>query len=231
MINDIDVICMTSGKCGSSTLRQTFLNNGFKTIKCHSVEDFEKQFGYDGLIDLIDKSCSNKKIYLIDSYRTPIERKTSSFFENISRLYPDYKTKTAEEIIKYFNENWLEQLENYQSIDSIMEYYNVENFTEFDFKKKYVIKEKDNKVFIKILYSDIKNWGSILSEIFNKQILISSRNIGCTKPYAIKYRIFKKKYKIPISYLNIIENDKSFKIFNTEINQKKYINKWKKKSI
>ena len=50
----------------------------------NNKKDFEKQFSYDGLIDLINRSSENKKLYIIDSYRTPIERKISSFFQNIN---------------------------------------------------------------------------------------------------------------------------------------------------
>ena len=90
-IDIVDVISMTSGKCGSTTLKTTFLKNGYKSIKTHSIDDFKKQ--YDGLIELINNSSKYKKVYLIDVYRTPIERKISSFFQNIKNHIPDYKKK------------------------------------------------------------------------------------------------------------------------------------------
>ena len=72
---EMDVICLTGGKCGSTTLRTTFTGNGYKCIKAHDKTCFKHQFKYDGLIDLIKRSSVNKQLFIIDSYRTPIERK------------------------------------------------------------------------------------------------------------------------------------------------------------
>ena len=63
-----------------NTLLKTFQQAGFKAIKTHNRNCFINQFGYDGLNELIQTSSKNKKLFIIDSYRTPIERKISSFF-------------------------------------------------------------------------------------------------------------------------------------------------------
>lgn len=225
-LDDINVICITGGKCGSTTLRETFSNNGFKTIKCHNKHCFNKQFGYDGLIDLIDRSSLNKKVYLIDSYRRPIERKISSFFENIRFNVPDYQDKNFEELNEIFINRYMKQIEEYESINDIMLHYGVELFSTFDFEKGYIKKEKDNIVFIKILYSDIQEWGKILSNIFNREIVVKSRNVTCNKEYSDKYEEFKREFKLPISYINEIKNKDSFKVFNTQEQQNVYIDKW-----
>ena len=99
----LDIICLVSGKCGSSSLNETFNRNGYKCIKTHSKDCFKKQFKYDGLIDIIKRSSLNKELYIIGSYRTPIERKISSFFQNIHKHVPNYKNKSCEELIDIFN--------------------------------------------------------------------------------------------------------------------------------
>ena len=66
-----------------------------------------------------------------------------------------------EELIDIFNSKYVNHLEEYHSINGAMDHYNVEHFTEFDFKKGYVKKEVGNIVFIKILYKDIDNWSNI----------------------------------------------------------------------
>ena len=142
ILPEVDVICLTGGKCGSSTLYNTFIKNGYKCIKVHNKSCFESQFKYDGLTDLIDISSKNKELFIIDSYRTPIERKISSFFQNIDKYLPDYKNKNTQELIKIFNTRYIDKLEEYHSIDPIMNEYGVETFDVFDFKKKYVIKKK-----------------------------------------------------------------------------------------
>ena len=78
-----DVVVLCGGKCGSSSLNQTFNRNGYKSIKVHSKAYFEALYKYDGLIDTINISSKSKVVYIIDCYRTPIERNISSFFENL----------------------------------------------------------------------------------------------------------------------------------------------------
>lgn len=226
---EVDVICLTGGKCGSTTLLHTFNKNGYKSVKIHNVYDYKLQFGDDKFIDFINKCSSNKKLYLIDSYRTPMERKISSFFQHIERDVPDYKNKTCKELIDFFNTNYLARLEEYHSINPIMKEYGVELFDSFDFKKRYVIKEKGNLVFVKILFSDINEWGSILSSIFNKNIVLHSSNLSSKKDYYSIYNEFKNKYTTLKSYIdNILKNDREFKIFNTPEQQDMYIKKWEK---
>jgi hypothetical protein len=231
ILTDIDIICLTGGKCGSSTLNRTFILNGYKSIKVHYKADFIEQFKYDGLIDLINNSSRTKKIYLIDSYRTPIERKISSFFENIHHHVPNYLDKSTEELIDIFNKKYIKHIEEYNSINPIMLEYGLELFDTFDFNKGYVIKEKNNIVFIKILFSDIKKWDIILSNILNKKIIIYNCNISSNKNYYSLYEEFKIKYKVPKSYLNDLKNNVDFNIFNTKIQQEKYIDKWSLNSI
>lgn len=235
MINklcDIDIICLTSGKCGSSTLNKTLKKNGYKSIKVHGKEDFINQYNYDGLIDLINESSKNKKIYLIDSYRTPIERKISSFFQNLKSHVPNYNEKTIKDLIDIFNTDFLQHIEEQESIDCIMLEYGLKLFDSFDFKKRYILKQKGNIVFVKILFSDINKWDKILSDILNKEIKMHDDNISSNKEYYKLYNDFKTEYKIPKSYIDDkLKNNKYFKIFNTLNEQKEYINKWLKSSF
>ena len=180
-------------------------------------------------------SIKNKKLYIIDSYRTPIERKISSFFHNIHVHVPSYKNKSCEELIDIFNTKYLNTIEEYHSINPIMEEYGVEPFNTFDFKKKYVIKKQGNLIFIKLLFSDISNWIDILSEIFNKKIIIppeQKQNLSKNKNYFSIYNEFKLMYKTKKSYINnILKNDKQFRIFNTQEQQELYINKYLESAI
>jgi hypothetical protein len=225
--NTFDVICLTGGKCGSTTLNATFKKNGYNSTKIHNIYDYKLQFGDDNLIKFINNSASNKTLYLIDSYRTPIERKISSFFQNINKHIPDYKNKTCEELIDTFNTSYLNHIEEYHSINPIMREYGLEPFDTFDFKKKYVLIEKGNLVFIKILFSDINEWSDILSEIFNKKIILEPSNISFKKDYFSIYSEFKSKYTTTKYYLeHILKYDREFTIFNTPEQQQKYIEKW-----
>ena len=232
MLNEIDVLVACGGKCGSSTLRETFLNNNLRSIKIHYKKDFEHQFKYDGLIDLIERSSKNKKLLIIDAYRNPIERKISSFFEHVGKHVSNYKEiNNIQTLINIFNNKYLNDIEEYHSINLIMDEYNIKHFENFDFKNRFIMKEHNNLVFIKILYSDIKRWDTILSYIFEKNIIMKNSNLTDNKPIYNLYNEFKKKYKVPINYINnILINDENLKIYNTQKERKEYINYWKHRS-
>jgi len=235
--NNLDILIFCGGKCGSSTLHKTLLNNGFKTTKVHCNFNFMclcNQYNKDKnktIFDVIDFNKKQKTIYIIDSYRTPIERKISSFFQNINKHVPDYEKKSIKELIQLFNKNFLIELENYKSIDELFQHYKLPFFKNFDFKNKYNILEKGNIKFVKIRFSDIGSWGNILKNIFNKNITIHNDNLSIQKPTNNVYNEFKSLYKIPKNSLHkILEKDDDFKIYCTIEEQTKYIKYWESKS-
>jgi hypothetical protein len=227
-LNDLDIIVYCGGKCGSSTLHNTFKKNGYKSFKIHNNNYFQylcNNFKKDinkTIYDVIDFNVNQcKPIYIIDSYRTPIERKISSFFQNIDNHISNYNKKTTEDIISIFNEKFLYELEDYHSIDEVMQHYGLDKFTEFDFKNKYNIVKKDNIIFIKIRFNDINEWSEILNKIFNKKINLHNDNLTITKPINKLYNEFKENYRLPEKYFNkYLINDIALNI---------YINYWKNK--
>jgi len=227
-----NVFIYCGGKCGSSTLFETFLKH-FKTTHVHSnyyyINILRKN---TSIFDVIDVSCKKHEyVYFIDSYRTPIERKISSFFQNLKLHLPNYKDLTIDDIIRFFNTKLIYRIEEYHSINEVMTYYNVPLFKTFDFDKKYNIVQKDNKVFIKVLFKNIDIWENIFNEIFSKQINLCNVNISEKKDISILYNEFKANYKVPKAYIETtLANDTEFKIYNTEEEQRDYINKWLEKS-
>jgi hypothetical protein len=236
MLYDIFIFC--GFKCGGVTLSRTFENNNYNVLHLHSFEH-KGMFSYysdiNNIKDTINESNKNKDIiYIIDSYRNQIERMISAFFQNIEVFLPNYNELSIEELICVFNNNYLNDKNNYNNynpINQIMTYYDAPLFKNFDFEKRYNILKKDNKVFIKILFKDIQIWDKILSEIFEKDIIIHSDNLTVNKSINNLYEKFKNEYKVPKEYLTIIENDKEFKIYNTPEEQKTYLDYWKNKSF
>jgi len=226
-MDNIDVFVYCSGKSGSSTLHSTFINNGYKSIHIHGDLEYrlnplnnELVSKHKKIFDLILYNMNqNKIIYIIDSYRLPIERKISGYFESF------YKEQTYDEVEKELD-NSLHLLEDYNSIDEILDYFNLPLFTSFDFKNKYNIINYKNVKFIKIRFCDIQNWDSILSKIFNKKITIIDDNLSKNKPYYNTSELIKNKYKIPFYIIYIVKNDFDFKIYNTKEEQKRYLDKW-----
>jgi len=233
---NIQVFVYCGGKCGSMTLTKT-MKQYFSTIHLHNNEYFPIEYKLNNkfsIFDVIDYNKNNyDNIYIIDSYRTPLERKISSFFNNIDTLHlPNYKKCKLRDIIHFFNKNKLYELEEYHPIDEVMTYYNVDCFDTFDFNKGYNIKIKDNIHFIKIRFNDIDKWSNILSEIFNMKINILSENISENKEYHKIYDNFKKFYYVPNKYFtNILQNDINFKIYNTKEEQQEYYKKWEQRLL
>lgn len=224
-----EVIVYCGAKCGGTTLAKTFQNNGYKTLHMHGEKSpgmFSCSVKLNSTIyDVVDNSCKSNKVYIIDSYRTPIERKISAFFQQINNKIDEYENLHIDELIKIFNEKHLNQ-ENYHPLNDIMAHYDLNNFENFDSDRGYNIIEKDNKVFIKIRFDDINNWSDILSKIMGKNITMHPDNLTKHKKSATLYNTFKNKYKPPKSYIDNVRKDDEFKIYNNYKKNAEYIYKW-----
>lgn len=231
-----NVFILCGGKCGGTTLANTFAKNNFSVTHLHGLKTkgmFSSNIDCNNTIQFLEKSCEKyENVYIIDVYRTPIERKISSFFQNISTDLPNYNNLSIQEIIDYFNNNLLCNLENYHPINQILNHYNIPLFNNFDFEKKNNMFKQDNKIFIKLLFKDIDEWSNILSIIFNKKIVIHNSNMTRNKPIYKLYKKFIENYKVPKSYMDkYLVNDINFKIYNSIEEQDNYINMWEKKQI
>jgi inorganic pyrophosphatase len=224
-----NVFVYCGGKCGSSTLFNSLNFKHFKTIQLYSNFYYKKITKQDkSIFNLIDDSCKFfNRVYIIDSYRTPIERKISSFFQNINKYLPNYEQMSINEINTFFKENLFNKIEEYHSINEVLLHYNVPLFSKFNFESRYNIAIQDNKIFIKILFKDIDNWDSILSEIFEENIKINPKNVTKLKKIKILYEKFKLNFRVPKNYIdNVLIKDVEFKIYNSEEDQRKYIEYW-----
>lgn len=231
-MNDIDVFVIAGGKCGSSTLKQTFSALKLKTIKSHNPTCFKHQFGYEGFFDTIVQSSKNKKLIIIDAYRTPIERKISSFFHNGERKIPNFLSMTTEEQIDLFNNDYLYRIEEQHIINQIYLRLNIPQIVSYDFKREYLYQRYKNIVIVKLHYNDIKNWGKRLTDIFRMPIKIVNDNVSKDKPYYENYKDFLNKYKVPKHYIeHKLVKDIEFKKFQTPEQQNTYITRWLEKSI
>jgi len=227
------------GKSGSSTLKKTFAENGYNSLHCHNSETYNDIMSSTKLnpnvFDIIEQSMiNNKHVTIIDSYRNPIERKISSFFENYRGHnvtarrdeVTGVQTYEYDDIIKQLDEQCY-YLEQYDSINEVLDYFNLPRFTSFDFVKKYNIVQYKNVTIIKLRFEDINEWGNILSEIFGKPITIFNENMSDNKKYAYIYNIVKNNYTISLDMLEYIEHYyPEFRIYNDPESQEKYINYW-----
>jgi hypothetical protein len=230
-MNNVEVFIIAGGKCGSSTLKQTFLTQNMFTIKSHNPKCFKKQFGYDGFFNTIIKSSKEKKLILIDAYRTPIERKISSFFHNGENKIPNFIKLTVDEQIILFNKNYLYEIENQHIIHTIYTHLKIPDKKVYDSNRNFFTQQYNNLIIIKLHYNDIKNWGSRLSHLLKRNITIENDNVSSEKQYYNNYRQFLKQYTVPKEYLTTeLPKDIEFKSFLSQKQQKEYINMWLKKS-
>jgi hypothetical protein len=240
-LHNIDVFVYCGGKCAGMTLRNTFQHKQKHTrcLHTHSNEEFKLNYNNCGNIhDLIlTNSAFHNKIYIIDSYRTPIERKISSFFQNINIDFPDYASKSMHELMIYFNYQYIYNVdpkqnnEDYHPIDELLEDMGIQEFSDFDFRKKYCVIKHKNLIFIKLRFQNIDKWEEILSEIMGTPITLHSDNFSETKSYYTLYQKFKKEYVVPKTYLESLKTNMAFIKYNSPNERSQYINYWASRSI
>lgn len=206
------------GKSGSKTLEKT-LSQYFTCVHTHGNYYFQKyvtkNMNYT-LYDAIKTSMNHfDQVYVIDSYRQPVERAISSSFQN--------KPNT---ILDTFNYNLLIG-ENYSCLEETLYELGIKSTHKFDFEKKYFLTKYKNVNIIKIRFSDIKDWGTILSKIFNMPITMCPDNLSINKSYYDNYLNVLQNIKIPKHYFRCLINSREFKKFNTPNETYQYIDKWK----
>jgi len=103
--NKADHFIYCGGKCGSTTLYSTLIKQYFKCSKLHSNEEYMSN-KKASIYDIISqRKKTNEKIYFIDTYRNPIERKISCFF---SLLNNEYYSLPMSDLFKKFNKEYIE---------------------------------------------------------------------------------------------------------------------------
>ena len=184
------------------------------------------------ILDIIKyNNFLGKNIYVIDIYRSPIEQKISTFFENIQSFHFNVpveilNTFDIPRIIKRFN-----QVFPYLQInDHYKTRYNIPYPEIFDFNKKFISIEIDGIKYFKIRLKDSKEWKNILKEILGIEIFIINDYETNKKPINTLFLSFKQEYKIPINLFNNIENNDELRYYYSDEERKIYLDSWIKKT-
>lgn len=230
------IFIYTPPKVGSTTLVTSLrvsLGKSFNTIHIHdeimlSVLTGIKDVKINDVLNYLSKK--GKNVYVIDVYRTPIERKMSEFFEKIS---PYHFNNTAKNISGYSMKRIIDRFNklfpHIENGDHYFEEYEIKEPILFDFNKKYTIQEINNIKYIKLRLSDSHLWGSILSNIFQSEVVIINDYKTEDKDIGNLYKKFKYEYKLPGNYFELIKNNKYFNFYLTEEERNKYLNIWRSK--
>jgi len=172
-----------------------------------------------------------KNVYVIDVYRSPIERKISAYFEKIG----SYHFNDKDENINNYNINKIiyrfNKIFPYIALgDHFIDKYNIPIPEKFDTVKKCLLLDVHGIKYIKLRLKDSKIWGYILGQIFKINMVMVKDYESTNKPIKDIYNQFKMEYKIPINLLNEIMHCKYFNYYYSEEERKEYYDEWIKKS-
>jgi hypothetical protein len=239
--DNVQYFVFCSNKTGSTTLYES-LRKKFgddSVMQAHGDKYFKKRTNsqYGNLKDLvINNSKKFNKIYIIDSYREPIDRCIALFFQDIYKHCPNWRSMTVDDLINFFNEKkYLYFLDSYHSYQRSWGYFDISTDVKFDFEKGYITRQQENIVFVKTRLKEAYRWDKIFSEIFNTDIKFDYHNDSKNKDYYNKYLEFKEKYKLPIEvkkqFLYVTKNSikKSWyemMKFMTKEEIKNYLERW-----
>jgi hypothetical protein len=152
------IFIYTPPKVGSTTLVSSLRVSLGKTYNIIHIHDDVMLSVLTGIHhisvnDIIKHLAMNgKNVYVIDVYRTPIERKMSEFFEKIS---PYHFNNSEENInnysIKRISDRFNKIFPHIENQDHYFDKYNIENPVPFDFENKYTIQIENWVVRLYIL--------------------------------------------------------------------------------
>jgi hypothetical protein len=172
-----------------------------------------------------------KDVYVINIYRSPIERKISTYFEKIG----SYHFNNTDGLVN--NYNITKVINRFNNIfpwinvsDHFIDRYNITIPQTFDHNNKHIMLVVNNIKYITLRLKDSNEWGRILTNIFGFHICTIKDYESSNKPINHLYNQFKTHYKIPINLLNEILNDKYFNYYYSDIEKKNYYNEWLDKS-
>jgi hypothetical protein len=230
------IFIYTPPKVGSTTLVSSLrvsLGKTFNIIHIHDEIMLSVLTGINGVLinDIINYLASiNKTVYVIDVYRTPIERKMSEFFEKIS---PYHFNNSEENInnypIKFIEDRFNKLFPYLENGDHYLDKYNILNPQPFDFEKKYTIQEINNIFYVKLRLCDTHLWANILSTILQAEIILITDYKTETKKIGDLYTKFKAEYKLPSNYFENIKQCKYFNFYFSEEERNNYLNNWQTK--
>ena len=168
-----------------------------------------------------------RDVYVIDVYRSPIERKISTYFEKIGAYHfnnTDEKVNTynIHKIINRFN-----KIMPHLAIgDHFTDKYNITIPGCFDFVNKYLLVKQNGINYIKLRLKDANIWSTILTKLLGFKICMVKDYESSNKPIKDLYIAFKNTYRIPLNLLNDINNCKYLNYFYSPSELKEYYNHW-----
>jgi len=228
------IFIYTPPKVGSTTLVSSLrisLGKSYNIIHIHDEVMLSVLTGIKGISvnDIIKYLGSHdNKVFVIDVYRTPVERKMSEFFEKIS----PYHFNNSEENIKNYSikrisDRFNKIFPHIENDDHYFEKYNISDPVPFDFENKYTIQIINNVNYIKIRLCDSHMWTTILSTIFQNDIVLITDYQTERKNIGELYKRFKLEYRLPINFFEELKSSKYFEFYYNEKERNSYLDSWR----
>lgn len=232
-LKKINVFVYCAGKTGSTTLHETFIRHRMQSLHVHNNWHYQtiilKNTSHT-LNDLLNYSVkTHKRVYIIDTYRNPIERKISSFFHNFRTWLPQNQHLTLNDVQDIFHKTIEEHIKDYSPFHDVCELFQIPVPEAFDFQNDYLRVDYKNITLIKLRFSSINRWSEILTQIFQMPIRLCDANITSHKQYFAAQKAFLKFYIPKVELLEEIRYDPYFQYFNTPAEQEEYLTNWKSK--
>jgi hypothetical protein len=207
-----------------------FGTDKFSVIHIHD-EEMLKVLGHINGITVNEIILYNKhlgkEVYVIDVYRSPIERKISAYFEKIGAYHfnnIDEKVNkyNIHKVISRFNK----LLPHLANGDHFIDKYDIKIPDHFDYNNRYLLVQENGIKYIKLRLKDASLWGPILTNIFGSRICIVKDYESANKPIKDLYLLFKSVYRIPQNLLDDIMQCKYLKYFYSTNEQQEYYKQW-----
>lgn len=172
-----------------------------------------------------------KTVYVINIYRSPIERKMSAFFEKICSYHFNCQDTVVnsfgiERIVTRFNNlfPWL------SSGDHFIHQYGLPlPLPPFDVSKRHLLTTHHGVHYVTLRLKDSAHWGHILSDLFQFDIRVISDYETSKKSIKDLYARFKRHYRIPTNLLEEQMRDECFMYYYSEQERQEYYNTWAQK--
>ena len=168
-----------------------------------------------------------RDVYVIDVYRSPIERKISAYFEKVGIYHfnttdENVNTYNFDKVINRFNKLF----PHIANGDHFMDVYNIPLPQTFDFNNKYLLIEHNGIKYIKLRLKDSGCWSNMLTNIFGLQICAVKDYESMNKPIKDLYTLFKSNYRLPSNFLTDIMNCKYLNYYYSPSEIQEYIGQW-----
>jgi hypothetical protein len=231
------IFVYSAPKVGSTSIVSSlriFGSDKFDIIHVHDEEMLRVLGNISGItineIILFNKHLG-KDVFVIDVFRSPIERKISAYFEKIGAYHFN---NVDIEVNKYNVTKIINRFNNifpYIGIgDHFIDKYNIQIPHTFDYTNKYLLVHANGIKYIKLRLKDSNIWGNILSNIFKTKICIVKDYESSNKPIKELYKRFLEQYKIPCNLLKDSIECKYLQYYYSELEIAQYLNEWTKKS-